>query len=112
MILMLAHVLLIHSRQLSFQLSENLISSVIVSKGDSKFRNLNFQPKIWEVLGEEQEEVSHCANSRNIISLAEGWTDWKEEPIRSQMVNGDEVEVGRRRQVIIETGRIVHGFER
>jgi len=44
--------------------------------------------------------------------LAEGWTDWKEEPIRSQMMNGDNVEVGRRRQVIIKTRRTVHGFER
>jgi F-box/leucine-rich repeat protein 10/11 len=44
--------------------------------------------------------------------LDEGWADWKEEPIRSQMVNGDNVEVERRRQVIIKTRRTVHGFER
>jgi len=83
------------------------------SQGDSKFRN--FQPKIWEALAEEQEEgVQHLTvqPTQDISSLAEGWTDWKEEPIRSQMVNGDNVEVGRRRQVIIKTRRTVHGFER
>jgi F-box/leucine-rich repeat protein 10/11 len=82
-------------------------------QGDSKFRN--FQPKIWEALAEEQEEgVRHLTvqPTQDISSLAEGWTDWKEEPIRSQMVNGDNVEVGRRRQVIIKTRRTAHGFER
>lgn len=82
-------------------------------QGDSKFRN--FQPKIWEALAEEQEEgVRHLAvqPTQDIGSLAEGWTDWKEEPIRSQMVNGDNVEVGRRRQVIIKTRRTGRGFER
>ena len=83
------------------------------SQGGSKFRN--FQPKIWEALAEEQEEgVRHLTvqPTQDISSLAEGWTDWKEEPIRSQVVNGDNVEVGRRRQVIIKTRRTVHGFER
>ncbi len=82
-------------------------------QGDSKFRN--FQPKIWEALAEEQEEgVRHLTvqPTQDIRSLAEGWTDWKEEPIRSQMVNGDKVEVGRRRQVIVKSRRTVHGFER
>lgn len=82
-------------------------------QGDSKFRN--FQPKIWEALAEEQEEgVRHLTvqPTQDISSLAEGWTDWKEEPIRSQAVNGDNVEVGRRRQVIIKTRKTVHGFER
>lgn len=82
-------------------------------QGDPKFRN--FQPKIWDALAEEQEEgVRHLTvqPTQDISSLAEGWTDWKEEPIRSQMVNGDNVEVGRRRQVIIKTRRTVHGFER
>ncbi|KAF8479156.1 JmjC domain-containing histone demethylation protein 1 [Russula ochroleuca] len=80
---------------------------------DSRFRN--FQPKIWEALAEEQEEgVRHLTvqPTQDIGSLVEGWTDWKEEPIRSQMVNGDKVEVGRRRQVIVKTRRTVHGFER
>ena len=84
-------------------------------EGDSKFRN--FQPKIWEALAEEQEEgVRHLTvqPSQDISSLAESWTDWKEDPIRSQsqMMNGDNVEVGRRRQVITKTRRTVHGFER
>ncbi len=82
-------------------------------QGDFKFRN--FQPKIWEALAEEQEEgVQHLTvqPTQDISSLTEGWTDWKEEPIRSRMVNGDKVEVGRRRQVIVKTRRTVHGFER
>ena len=83
------------------------------SGGDSRFRN--FQPKIWEALAEEQEEgVRHLTvqPTQDIGSLVEGWTNWKEEPITSQMVNGDKVEVGRRRQVIVKTRRTVHGFER
>ena len=84
-------------------------------EGDSKFRN--FQPKIWEAVAEEQEEgVRHLTvqPTQDISSLVESWTDWKEDPIGSQshMVNGDNVEVGRRRQVIIKTRRTVHGFER
>lgn len=82
-------------------------------QGDSKFRN--FQPKIWEALAEEQEEgVRHLTvrPTQDISSLAESWADWKEEPVRSQMDNGDKVEVGRRRQVIIKTRRTIHGFER
>ena len=82
-------------------------------RGNSRFRN--FQPKIWEALAEEQEEgVRHLTMqpAQDIGSLVEGWTDWKEEPITSQMVNGDKVEVGRRRQVIVKTRRTVHGFER
>ena len=81
--------------------------------GNSRFRN--FQPKIWEALAEEQEEgVRHLTMqpAQDIGSLVEGWTDWKEEPMTSQMVNGDKVEVGRRRQVIVKTRRTVHGFER
>ena len=81
--------------------------------GDSKFRN--FQPKIWEAMAEEQEEgVRHLTvqPTQDITSLVESWSDWKEEPIRPQTVNGDKVEVGRRRQVIIKTRRTVHGFER
>ena len=83
------------------------------AQGDSQFRN--FQPKIWEALEEEQEEgVRHLTvqPAQDIGSLVDGWTDWKEEPIKSQMVNGDKVEVGRRRQVIVKTRRTVHGFER
>ena len=82
-------------------------------QGDSKFRN--FQPKIWEAMAEEQEEgVRHLTvqPTQDITSLAESWSDWKEEPIRPQMMNGDKVEVGRRRQVIIKTRRTVRGFER
>ena len=83
------------------------------ARGDPKFRN--FQPKIWEALAEEQEEgVRHLTlqSPQDIGSLVEDWTDWKEEPIRSQMMNGDKVEVGRRRQVIVKTRRTFHGFER
>ena len=82
-------------------------------QSDSRFRN--FQPKIWEALAEEQEEgVRHLTvqPAQDIGSLVEGSTDWKEEPIMSQMVNGDKVEVGRRRQVIVKTRRTVNGFER
>lgn len=82
-------------------------------QGDARFRN--FQPKIWEALAEEQEEgVRHLTvqPAQDISSLVEGWKDWKEEPIMSQMVNGDKVEVGRRRQVIVKTRRTVNGLER
>jgi F-box/leucine-rich repeat protein 10/11 len=83
------------------------------ARGDPRFRN--FQPKIWEALAEEQEEgVRHLTlqPTQDIGSLVEGWTGWEEEPIRSQVVNGDKVEVGRRRQVIVKTRRTFHGFER
>jgi len=83
------------------------------TRGDPRFRN--FQPKIWEASAEEQEEgVRHLTlqSPQDIGSLVEDWTDWKEEPMRSQMVNGDKVEVGRRRQVIVKTRRTLHGFER
>ncbi|KAH9984732.1 jumonji protein [Russula compacta] len=83
------------------------------AQGDSRFRN--FQPKIWEALEEEQEEgVRHLTVQpvQDISSLIDGGTDWKEEPIMPQMVNGDKVEVGRRRQVIVKTRRTVRGFER
>jgi hypothetical protein len=83
------------------------------SRNYPRFRN--FQPKIWEALAEEQEEgVRHLTlqSPQDIGSLVEDWTDWKEEPIRSQMVNGDKVEVGRRRQVIVKTRKTFHGFER
>lgn len=83
------------------------------ARGDPRFRN--FQPKIWEALAEEQEEgVRHLTlrPTQDIGSLVEGWTGWEEEPIRSQMVDGDEVEVGRRRQVIVKTRRTFRGFER
>lgn len=83
------------------------------SRVDPRFRN--FQPKVWEALAEEQEEgVRHLTlqPAQDIGTLAEGWTDWKEEPLTSEMVNGDKVEVGRRRQVIVKTRRTFHGFER
>jgi len=82
--------------------------------GDSGFRN--FQPKVWDALAEEEEEgVRHLTiqPAQDIGSLVEDWTDWKEEPTGSQMVvNGEKVEVGRRRQVIVKTRRTAHGFER
>jgi hypothetical protein len=84
-----------------------------IARGDPRFRN--FQPKIWEASAEEQEEgVRHLTlqSPQDIGSLVEDWTDWKEEPMRSQMVNGNKVEVGRRRQVIVKTRRTLHGFER
>ncbi|KAH9955595.1 jumonji protein [Russula dissimulans] len=84
------------------------------TRGDSGFRN--FQPKIWDALAEEQEEgVRHLTvqQAQDIGSLVEDWTDRKEEPTGSQMVvNGEKVEVGRRRQVVVKTRRTVHGFER
>jgi len=84
------------------------------TRSDSGFRN--FQPKIWDALAEEQEEgVRHLTvqSAQDIGALVEDWTDWKEEPDGSQMVvNGEKVEVGRRRQVIVKTRRTVHGFER
>jgi hypothetical protein len=85
----------------------------LASQGDSRFRN--FQPKAWEALEEEhEEEVRHLTMQpvQDIGSFAGSWTDWKEEPTSAQPVNGDRVEVGRRRHVIVKMRRTDSGFER
>jgi hypothetical protein len=85
----------------------------VATQGDSRFRN--FQPKIWEALEEEHEEgVRHLTvqPAQVIGSFAGSWNDWREEPASSQLVKGDRVEVGRRRQVIVKMRRTDNGFER
>jgi len=85
----------------------------LATQGDPKFRN--FQPKVWESLEEDHEEgVRHLIvePDQDISAFAGSWKDWKDEPGSSELVKGDKVEVGRRRQVIVKMRRTGHGFER
>ena len=75
---------------------------------DSIFRN--FRPKIWETVEEEHEESMRHLTVRNIGPLVESLLEWKDEP--PSCTEGLDVEVGRKRQVILKTKKTVRGFER
>ena len=75
---------------------------------DSIFRN--FRPKTWETVEEENEESTRHLTVRNIDPLIESLSEWKDEPPSAP--EGHEVQVGRKRQVIMKTRKTDRGFER
>jgi len=75
---------------------------------DSIFRN--FRPKTWETVEEEHEESTRHLTVRDIGPLVESLSEWKDEPPSAP--EGHEVQVGRKRQVIMKTRKIDRGFER
>ena len=75
---------------------------------DSIFRN--FRPKTWDTVEEEHEESTRHLTVRNIGPLVESLSEWKNEPPNAP--EGHEVEVGRKRQVIMKTRKTDRGFER
>ncbi|KAF8271808.1 jumonji protein [Lactarius quietus] len=70
----------------------------------------NFQPQTWETVEEEHEESSRHLTVRNIGPLVESLSEWKDEP--PSAMEGHEVEVGRKKQVILKTRKTDGGFER
>jgi hypothetical protein len=83
-------------------------STDLAIPSDSIFRN--FRPKIWETVEEEHEESMRHLTVQNIGPLVESLSEWKDEPPNA--AEGREVDVGRKRQVILKTRKNVHGFER
>lgn len=78
------------------------------TSSDSIFRN--FQPKTWESVDEEHEESTRHLTVRNIGPLVESLSEWKDEP--PDATEGHGVEVERKKQVVLKTRKIDHGFER
>ncbi|KAI0065496.1 jumonji protein [Artomyces pyxidatus] len=81
------------------------------AEGEPKFRN--FQPKLWDAFSEnDQHETRRSLMPPPDKSehWKETWMDWTDES--TPAADGEDVEVGRKRQVIVRVRRTPKGLER
>lgn len=88
------------------------VESLLGTHQKPTFRH--FEPKIWERSEESQEESTKRSRVRHPLASGEdwvdGWMDWAEEVMTSE--EGEEVEVGRARKVVVRVRRTERGLER